>query len=123
MANSSKKAEVIPVEKEKQTSRFSPANLLTPFEEMEQWVEDMFSKNWLRQRRNEWPFSAHLPSSFNVDMPKVDVIDRDNEVFIKAELPDIDKKRHRGNDERQYDNYQGHIKKRREGGERRILSL
>ena len=83
---------MIPVEKEKQTSRFSPANLLTPFEEMEQWVEDMFSKNWLRQRRNEWPFSAHLPSSFNVDMPKVDVIDRDNEVFIKAELPGIDKK-------------------------------
>lgn len=91
MAEAKGKAEIIPVKKEKESKRLNPRHLLTPFEDMERWVEDFFPRSWLRQHRLDWP-SGNLASAFEGRMPKVDVIDRDDEVFIKAELPGIDKK-------------------------------
>jgi HSP20 family protein len=85
------KAEIIPVKKEKESKRLNPRHLLTPFEDMERWVEDFFPRSWLRQHRFEWP-AGNLTTAFEGRMPKVDLIDRDDEVFIKAELPGIDKK-------------------------------
>lgn len=91
MANPSKQADNIPVEKEKHVSRFSPGNMLAPFEEMEHWFENMFSRNWFHFPHREWPSASHFASEFHTGVPKVDVIDRDNEINIRAELPGIDK--------------------------------
>ena len=90
MVETLEKADIIPVKKVKQTERFNPKHLLTPFEDMEHWVEDLFPRNWLREHR--WPSGDKFISSLELRMPKVDVIDRDDEVFIKAELPGVDKK-------------------------------
>jgi HSP20 family protein len=92
MAQANAKSEVIPVKKEKTSGRHSPKHLLTPFEDMERWVEDLFPRSWLHQHRLGWPSGARFSTSLDVRMPKVDVIDRDDEVFIKAELPGVDKK-------------------------------
>jgi len=91
MAKTSEKAEIIPVKKEEASKRLNPRHLLTPFEEMERWVEDLFPRSWLRQQRSEWPLSTMATSPFEVHMPKVDIIDRDDEVFIKAALPGVEK--------------------------------
>ncbi len=87
-----KKSEVIPVKKEKAAERFNPSHLLSPFEEMERWAENFFPHSWLRPQFGQWPSSTLRSTAFEGRTPKVDVIDREDEVFIKAELPGVDKK-------------------------------
>jgi len=68
-----------------------PAHYISPFEEMEQMMEHFFDRgSWMspfRFRRN-WP---NMPEAFEGRMPKVDVINRDKEVVVKAELPGVNK--------------------------------
>lgn len=67
----------------------------SPWDEMERWMEQVFPAGWLEHEpwtmmRRPWPslFRAGLPS---VRVPKVDVIDRADEVVVKAELPGVTK--------------------------------
>lgn len=69
-----------------------PARMLSPFEEMERLFESSFPRGWLRPRRWEWPGWAEKAAPFGGKTPSVDVIDRDGEVVVKAELPGVDKK-------------------------------
>jgi HSP20 family protein len=52
--------------------------------EMERLFDDFMSKNWVRHWRDEWP---NWHNAFGNDQPRVDVLDRDKEVVIRAELP------------------------------------
>jgi len=58
-----------------------------PFDRL---FDDFFSNRWMRPMRREW---ADLPETgmFGNGMPKVDIVDRDNEVFVRADLPGIKK--------------------------------
>jgi len=72
---------------------------LTRFDEFERDMERMFegfmSRNWLRPFR-DFPTLRDLPSLRGgldlVRAPKVDLVERDNEVVVRAELPGVDKK-------------------------------
>jgi HSP20 family protein len=46
----------------------------------------------MRPFRAEWPSWPEGTAPFEGKTPKVDVIDRDKEVIVKAELPGVDKK-------------------------------
>lgn len=92
MAKESKKADVVPVKKEKEVLRAEPRHLLSPFEDMERLFEDFFPRSWLRHYRHGWPATSTLAAPFEGRLPKVDIIDRDNEVMVRAELPGVDKK-------------------------------
>jgi len=59
---------------------------------MDRLFEDYFSRGWMRPFRWEWPSLGEMAKPFEGKMPKVDVIERDDEVVVKAELPGIDKK-------------------------------
>ena len=64
---------------------------LTVFKNLENKVENMFQCLWQN------PFNhKNIPDLFSygslTTMPKMDVIDRDKEIFVKVELPCIDKK-------------------------------
>ncbi|MEW6133475.1 MAG: Hsp20/alpha crystallin family protein [Pseudomonadota bacterium] len=72
----------------KEEAKPAPARLLSPFEEMDRLFEGFFPRGWLRPMRWEWPSLAEIERRF----PKVDVIDRDNEIVVKAEVPGVDKK-------------------------------
>jgi HSP20 family protein len=61
-----------------------PATGLTPFEEMETWF-DALQNRWLSQRLFD------LPTTFGGRLPKVDVIDREGELCVRAELPGVSK--------------------------------
>jgi len=66
---------------------------ITRFDDLEQDIERMFesfmSRNWLRPFRD----FANLRSSVDLPrVPRVDLVERDNEVAIRAELPGVDKK-------------------------------
>ena len=64
---------------------------LTAFRNLEHKLENMFNHFWHN------PFGNHkdMTDSFSFELegtPKVDIIDRDKELVVKAELPGINKK-------------------------------
>jgi HSP20 family protein len=69
-----------------------PARTLSPFEEMDRLFENYFGRGWLHPFRWERPSWGDLTMPFEGKLPRVDVVDRDDEVIVKAELPGVDKK-------------------------------
>ena len=71
-----------------------PARALSPFDDMDRmfdrWFDYAFPRGLLRPFRGEWPSLGEL-APLEVRMPKVDVIDRDDEVLVRAELPGVEK--------------------------------
>jgi HSP20 family protein len=65
---------------------------LSPFEEMDQLFERFFPRGWLQPLRREWPTWGEFAAPFEGRLPRVDVIDRDEEVVVRAEVPGVDKK-------------------------------
>ena len=63
---------------------------LTAFKDLENRVESMFHNMWSNPFHHE-----KLPDAFSFSslskMPNIDVVDRDKEIIIKAELPGFDK--------------------------------
>lgn len=60
---------------------------LSPFEEMDHWMNQL-SRGLFHPDRWDWPTTLpHLRTG----MPKVDVVERDNEVLIRAEVPGVKK--------------------------------
>jgi HSP20 family protein len=64
--------------------------MMSPFEDMERWFGDFFPHGWMRPRW-EFPSLPGFESPFEGRFPKVDVINRDEEVLVRAELPGVSK--------------------------------
>ena len=67
---------------------------LSALKDLEHKMEDMFQRLWQNPfNHDKVPdlFSGGSFGSFN-NMPNMDVIDRDKEILVKAELPGFDKK-------------------------------
>lgn len=64
--------------------------MMSPFEDMERWFDDFFPRRWMRPRW-EFPSFPEFESPFEGRFPKVDVINRDAEVMVRAELPGVSK--------------------------------
>lgn len=79
-------------ESKQELQKAEPKRALSPFEEMDRMFEDYFSRGWMRPFRWEWPSLGEMAKPFEGKMPKVDVIERDDEVVVKAELPGVEKK-------------------------------
>lgn len=75
-----------------EVQKAQPTRALSPFEEMERLMENRFPRRWMRPFHWEWPSWAEGVAPFEGKTPSVDVLDRDNEVVVKAELPGVDKK-------------------------------
>lgn len=59
------------------------------FDEFEQWFEDFFPRGFMQPFfRRGFP---EFESAFGGKLPKVDVIDREDEIVVRAELPGVDK--------------------------------
>ncbi|MDA8095867.1 MAG: Hsp20/alpha crystallin family protein [Betaproteobacteria bacterium] len=65
----------------------SPVRALTPFEDMERLMEGFLPHGWLRPFRWEWPARAGP-----APMPRIDLVDRDGEFVLRAEIPGVEKK-------------------------------
>ena len=85
----------VPVSTENRKMQKSRSRILSPFEEMEREMDRWFSRfgpGWMRPFHWGSPSWPDLEASFEGIVPKVDVIDREEEVVIRAELPGVDKK-------------------------------
>jgi HSP20 family protein len=65
---------------------------MMPFEEMEKMFESRFPWRMPHFGLGEWPSWKEMALRMEGRVPKVDVIDRDHEVAVRAELPGVDKK-------------------------------
>jgi HSP20 family protein len=65
----------------------APARVVSPLEDMERLFDDFLGRRWLQPLRWERPF----PAEFAAIAPKVDVVDRDNEVLVRVEVPGVKK--------------------------------
>ncbi len=64
---------------------------INPFEEMERMFEGFSPRDWMRPMRWERPEWAILEAPFEGRTPKVDVVERDAEIMVRAELPGVNK--------------------------------
>jgi HSP20 family protein len=65
----------------KQQGKGAARTGLVPWEEFDRWFEDRFPLRLFEQ----WPWPRGL--DLQARMPKVDVVDKDDEIIVKAELP------------------------------------
>lgn len=79
-------------ESTQELKKVQPARTLSPLEEMERLFEGYFPRGWLRPFHWERPSWAELSPPFEGKMPRVDIVDRDEDILVKAELPGVDKK-------------------------------
>jgi len=85
------KKEMTATEKGQEIQKAQPARALSPFEEMDRMFDQYFRRGWMRPWRFEWPSFPEI-SLPEMKVPKVDVIDHENEVVVKAEVPGVEKK-------------------------------
>lgn len=62
------------------------------FDEMDRMFDTMFHHGWLRPFGELWPQWAKLEERFDLHTPRMDVIDREKEILVRAEVPGVDKK-------------------------------
>ena len=66
---------------------------LTLFDEMDRAFDSLFHRGWMRPFQEmfpEWPLFGHR--ELELQMPRIDVIDREKEILVRAELPGVEKK-------------------------------
>jgi len=61
------------------------------FDEMERVFDTMMPRAWLHPFRELWPEWARLEPAFDM-IPRVDLINREAEILVRAEVPGVDKK-------------------------------
>ena len=64
---------------------------LSSFEEMERWFDEFLPAHFMHPFKESWPAWPDLEAQTKGRFPKVDLIDRDTEIFIRAELPGVKK--------------------------------
>ena len=78
-------------ERDRALQRQTPASTLSPWEELDRWFGGFgrggglhpFGRDWLQFPETMAPFSGKLP--------KVDLLDREHEIVVRAELPGVSK--------------------------------
>lgn len=82
------------VEKAKGTEvevrKSSPARALSPFEEMDRMFESMLPRGWMRPMW-ERPAWGEMMAGMEARFPKMDVLDKEEEIVVRAELPGLTK--------------------------------
>lgn len=78
--------------KGQEMQKAAPMRAMSPFEEMDRMFENFFPRARMRPFRGDLPIWSELAAPFEGKMPKVDVIDRDDEIVVRAEVPGVDKK-------------------------------
>lgn len=67
----------------------TPRRELSLIDEMDRMFESFFNRGWLRPFREMWPEWARFEEGLEFRTPRVDVINRDEEVLVRAELPGV----------------------------------
>ena len=87
-----KKSSDVTIKKEKKTPAKATRDWpLSTFEEMESFLDQYFRRPWFRPLRLDLPAWGELARPFEGWAPNVDVIERDKEMVVRAEIPGVKK--------------------------------
>jgi HSP20 family protein len=64
---------------------------MRPYEEFERFFDRMLGRNWPKPFKWEAPVWGDLMGSAEARMPSVDVLDHDDHLLVRAEIPGINK--------------------------------
>ena len=67
----------------------TPRRELSLFDDMDRMFDSFLTRGWLRPFREMWPEWARFEEGAELRTPRVDVINRDEEVLVRAELPGV----------------------------------
>ena len=71
----------------------SPASrMMAPFEEFEHFFEHLKDRDWLHPFHWSGSTQSHIPMFSEGKLPKVDIIDNEKDLLIRAELAGVEKK-------------------------------
>ena len=77
--------------KGKEIEAKTPTKGMSPWEEMDRFFDNLMSRGWVRPFHMEMPAWDDLMKPFAGKAPRVDVINREKEVFVRAEIPGMEK--------------------------------
>lgn len=69
--------------------KLRPSQMLRQFEDMEHAFERMFSRAWPSPFRWGEPLISEMPATFMAKWPRIDIIDRDHDLVLRAEIPGL----------------------------------
>ena len=75
-----------------ENKKLAPMGALAPFEDMERAFEQFMRGSWLRPFSWEPPLWRDMMEPLQSRMTRTDVIDRDEDFLVRAEVPGVDKK-------------------------------
>mgnify|MGYP001549319300 CR=1 FL=1 len=78
-------------ETKQELKKAEPEQALSPFEEMDRWFDNYFSRRWLQPFRLARPDWGDLPMRFEGMMPRVEVVDRDDVIIVKGDVRGVEK--------------------------------
>ncbi|EIC29877.1 MULTISPECIES: Hsp20/alpha crystallin family protein [Methylomicrobium] len=64
---------------------------LMAFEDFDRWFDDMLSRRWLNPFDVKFPRFPLMSFPLSMEVPKVDIIENDNEIKVHAALPGVKK--------------------------------
>jgi HSP20 family protein len=62
-----------------------------PWQEMERWFDEFSRRGAMSPFGFEWPHRFESAGIFGGRLPKVDMVDRENEIVVRAEMPGVQK--------------------------------
>lgn len=90
--NDETKTAVATTEKGKEIQKATPMRVLSPFDEMDQLFDSFFQRGLMSPFRMNRPLLSAFEKPFEGKMPSVDIVDRDEDIMVRAEVPGVDKK-------------------------------
>jgi len=78
--------------KRKEIVEAVPRREMSPFDEMDRMFDMLFDRGWLRPFHELWPKWARWEETGEMRLPRVDVVDQEEEILVRAELPGVEKK-------------------------------
>ena len=75
--------------KTRELAEVTPRRELSVLDDMDRMFENLLTRGWMRPFREMWPDLARLEEAIELHAPRLDVIDRDDEVLVRAELPGV----------------------------------
>ena len=87
-----RKSDVPVTTKAQEDTKISRATAMTPFEDMERAFEKFMSGGWLRPLAWDRSIWHDIMEPFQGRMTRTDVMDRDDDFLVRAEVPGVQKK-------------------------------